>query len=186
MKYLLAITLICTLFVAGCREESREAENHDTTSLHEAILESGISNIIKTVENEDFAFSFAYSENDSKNEITILHFSKYDGNWHYQGSSSSGSNGLPITYTASTWVKGKYSLQRENSYVTVHAGEVVDTNVDKVIVEMNGKTDEATILQNKGVTLWYFAVDNSNGNDRVNKITAYSKNGDLLYQHPSK
>lgn len=185
MRYLLTITLMFLVLVTGCSKDGREAEHHDKPSLDEAILESGISNIVKTVENVDFAFSFSFSNHDSNNEITIHHFSKYDGKWHYQGSSSIGSNELPITYIVSTWIKGRYSSERENSYVTVHAGKVVDPNVDKVMLEINRKKYEALLKQVEGVRLWYYVVDNSNGDDRVDNITAYSKNGDLLYQYPN-
>jgi hypothetical protein len=189
VKYLFFIFFLFITLVTGCQGKepgAGPAENHQPKSLQEAVQESGVANIIDTFERDRYAFSFAHSQEGSKQYLTLLHFSRDDEGWHYQGNSGFGvADAVPITYGASTWITNKYQAQVENTYATVHLGQIFDTNIEKVVLTLGQKTHEAKLVNQKGVTLWYVAIDDSSEGDQYGWIAAYGRDGGLIFQSPS-
>ncbi|MFM1655070.1 hypothetical protein ACI7RC_23690 [Brevibacillus sp. B_LB10_24] len=189
MKYLFVVFLLFMTFVTGCQGNELSAgpaENHQPKSLQEAVQESGVPNILHTVERDQYAFSFAHSQEDSKQDLKLLHFFHDEEGWHYQGNSGFGvADAVPVTYGAATWITNKYQAQGENTYASVHLGQVLDTNIEKVVLTLGQKTHEAKLVNEDGFTLWYVAIDDSGEGDQHGSVAAYGRDGELIFQSPS-
>ncbi len=128
----------------------------------------------------------AFSLYQSPNGYGVLHFSKKDDGWDYQGSSgfmyAVDTDIKPFSFSQSTSHKGEASLENESFYTTVFLGEVADPEISKITVEYDNTQKDAILIQNKERKFWYLLSEQDDGNERVGMVSAYSSEGVLLYQ----
>lgn len=183
MKLLFSIFLGLIVIISGCNKVNDE-EKSEFKTIQQATLESNIpsEDIFYTNEMDDSAFSLFQSPNG----YGILNFSNIKSGWVYQGNSSfeytDDMETTSFTFSQSTWDKEEFSLEKENFYVTVFMGEVFDPKIERIIVEYDDLTEEASIVKNKERRFWNLVSKQDDGNETLNNITAYSSDGKLLYE----
>ncbi|WP_249871776.1 hypothetical protein [Oceanobacillus saliphilus] len=183
MKLLLSIFFVIIVFVSGCSDVNDE-EISETNVIQQVALESNISSedIFYTNEIDDNGFSLYQSPNG----YGILNFSNTENELVSQGNYSfeytANMETTSFTFSQSTWHKGEISLEKENFYSSVFFGEVFDPKIERIIVEYDDFTEEASIVKNKDRKFWYLISKQDDGNETINKITAYSTTGKLLYE----
>jgi len=186
MKFLFPIFFVFIIIISGCSNIVDDT-NTQFKTVQEATLESDstLADIFHTQEMDKTAFSFYQSPNG----YGILHFSLKEGGWDYQGSSGfmySTTDIKPFSFSQSTWHKGEVSIDNESSYTTVFLGEISDREISKITVEYNNTKREASLIKNNERTYWYLVSEQDDGNERVDMVSAYSSEGELLYQNGEK
>ncbi|MFD2627626.1 hypothetical protein [Oceanobacillus kapialis] len=183
MKSLFAIFLVIIMIVSGCSNIDGDTKTEFKT-IQQATLKSDIplDDIFHTEKMDEKAFSFYQSPNG----YGILHYSLKENGWDYQGSSgfmySTDTDIKPFSFSQSTWHIGEISMDNESSYTTVFLGEVINPNISKITVEYNNNQRDASLIKNKERTYWYLVSEQDEGNERVGVVSAYSTDGELLYQ----
>ncbi|RDW19441.1 hypothetical protein CWR48_08050 [Oceanobacillus arenosus] len=183
VKLLFSIFFVVIVIVSGCSNESDE-EKLEIKTIRQAALDSDIlsEDIFYTNEMDDSAFSLFQSPNG----YGILNFSNTENGWLYQGSSSFeytiDFETTSFTFGQYTWHNEEISLEKENYYTTVFLGEVFDPKIERIIVEYDNFKEEASIVKNEDRRFWNLISKQDDGNETLNKISAYSSDGKLLYE----
>ncbi|ART77589.1 hypothetical protein B4U37_16680 [Sutcliffiella horikoshii] len=183
MKSLFAIFFVFIMIVSGCSNVVDDTETEFKT-IQQATLKSDIplSEVFHTEEMDETAFSIYQTPNG----YGILHFSLKEDGWDYQGRSgfmySNVTDKKPFSFSQSTWHKGEISMDNESLYTTVFLGEVSDPEISNITVEYNNNQRDANLINNNERTYWYLISEQDDGNERVGVVSAYSTNGELLYQ----
>lgn len=172
--------------VGACDSEKADKSENNQKTIEQAMLDSQIdtANIFYTeeIEGQD-----AFSIYKSTKGMGVIQYQKKDDGWQYTGSSEFGYPPAgpqdPVTFGASTWPTGNYSLKGPNSYNTVFLGEILEPEIDKVIIEVNhGKYNANTLISNDR-TFWYVLYEKKKPLSPVTKISGYSSDGELLYEN---
>lgn len=182
MKSLLAIFFVSTLIFSGCSNVVDDT-NTESKTVQQATLKSDIplSEVIHTEEMDETAFSFYQT----LEGYGILHFSLNEDGWDYQGRTGfmySKDDIKPFSFSQSTWHKGEISMDNESLYTTVFLGEISDPEIGKITVAYNNNKRDANLIKNNERTYWYLVSEQDDGNERVDMVSAYSTDGELLYQ----
>lgn len=172
------------MIVSGCSNVDDDTKTEFQT-LEQATLKSDIplADIFHTEEMDETAFSLYQSAKG----YGILHFSLKEDGWDYQGSSgfmySADTDRKPFSFSQSTWHNGEVSIDKESSYTTVFLGEINDPEISKITVEYNNTQKNAELIKNDNRTYWYLVSEQDDGNERAGMVSAYSNDGELLYQN---
>ena len=183
MKSLFTIFVVLILIVSGC-SDGVEDPKPEFITLQQATLKSEIpaSDIFYTEELDETAFSLYQSPNG----YGVLHFSLKEVGWDYQGSSSfmysTDTDLTPFSFSQSTWHKGEVLVNTESPYTTIFLGEVRDPEISKITVEYKNKQRDASSIVNNERMYWYLVSELDDANESVAGVTAYSSDGELLYQ----
>lgn len=183
------LTVILTtsvLLFAGCNEEQADIIDQDQKTIEQAALDSGIetANIIYTekTKNKD-----AFSIYEKNNGYGVIQYVKEDKGWQYRGASgfehSASGPTDPISFGASTWLRGEYSQNGDNTYRTVFIGEIFQPEIEKIILEFNNGKYNAEIITSNSRKYWYHQSDVENAQSFATKISAYSSQGTLIYEN---
>lgn len=182
-KIVLLVILTTSFLLAGC--DNDQVIEPDQKAIEQAILDQGIDtgNIIFT---EKIIGGNAFSIYEKTDEYGVIQYAKSDQGWQYRGASGFGipesGKPEPLTFGASTWLLGDYSLNGNNRYSTVFIGEVHQPDIAKVILEGDHGEFQAKILTSDNRRFWYHLSDDNKAERQVNKISGYSSGGKLIYE----
>jgi uncharacterized protein YcfL len=185
-KTVLTVILTTSVLFVGCNEEQADVTNQEQKTIEQAALDSGIetANIIFTEEtnNKD-----AFSIYEKINGYGVIQYVKEDKGWQYRGASgfehSASSPTYPISFGASTWLRGEYTQNGDNTYRTVFIGEIFQPEIEKIILEFNNRKYNAEIITSNSRKYWYHQSDVENAQSLATKISASSSQGKLIYEN---
>jgi len=182
MKFFLWIVFVLILIISGCSNIENRIKNEQKT-IEQASLEIDIptANIFFT---EEIGDKEAFSLFQSPNGCGVMNFYKNKNGWVYQGYSAfqyNVENISTFTLSQSSWHKGEISQEKESYYSTIFLGEIIDPEIDKITVEYDNMKGEASIVESSGRKFWYLLSERDKGYETVDKISAYSSDGKLLY-----
>ncbi|MCM3573963.1 hypothetical protein M3172_12265 [Mesobacillus subterraneus] len=185
-KTVLTVIFTTSVLIAGCNKEQADVNDQDQKTIEQAALDSGIAtdNIIfsEKTNNKD-----SFSIYESINGYGVILYVKEDKGWQYRGASgfehSASGPTDPISLGASTWLRGVYSQNGDNTYRTVFIGEIFQPEIEKIILEVNNGKYNAEIITSNNRKYWYLQSDVENAQSLATKISAYSSQGTLIYEN---
>ncbi len=185
-KTVLTVIFTTSVLFAGSSAEQADVTVQDQKTIEQAALDSGIetANIIFTdkTNNKD-----AFSIYEKINGYGVIQYVNEDKGWQYRGASgfehSASGPTDPISFGASTWLRGEYSQNGDNTYRTVFIGEIFQPEIKKIILEVNNGKYNAEIITSNSRKYWYHQSDVENAQSLATKISAYSSQGKLVYEN---